>query len=194
MRQRFEQICIHLCFLLGTILLFQLGIQTAGAIIRFGEARKVQIINHVVEQLSVGVDKEKIQQTRDISIQYAGAYLRAIASFQFVPRNDMDTLTTVIGATPRQTTIKRFEYEGRDLLIYTDQPQEEQVEEMVAGLEESELFVNIVYELSKSEEGRIEGEIRCIAHQYEPITLWEGLKEFLQTIRTLGGKKDYGVT
>ena len=188
MKHRLEQACIHLIFLLGTILVFQLGISAAHSIIHVGRAKQVDVINRVVEQISVGVDTKKAEQAQDIALKYAGAYLRAIAGFQFVPRNDLDTLAGIISATPLQTSVRRMEYSGRDLTIRTIQPEFRDAQLMVRSLEDCGLFSNVIYHGFVNNEGDLEANITCIAYHYEPISFWEGISEFLDTVRQFGRK------
>lgn len=186
MRERFEKLCVHSIFILGTILIFQLGIQAAGAIMDFGRARKIEAIDLVIQQLAEGPSREKAEQTQEITVKYLGAYLKAMLRFEFVPRNDLDTLTSLIASTPPSVKIQSMEYSGRDLSISTIQSQYRDAEAMAKSLERNGAYANVVFYCFVNNDGQLEGQITCYAHHYEQISLRDGLSEFFETIRNIG--------
>ena len=133
----FDQVCIHLIFLLSAFLILLLGIRTAGRTIDFAQAEKIEIINHLVDGLSES-SKLTVQGKRlqTVVYKYLEALVEAVADFEFIPRNDFSVLTQVINALPEETEVLSFTYHGRNLSIRTAQPTARQVLEMVEKLEQ----------------------------------------------------------
>ena len=148
----FERICVQLIFLLSAFLILFLGIRAAGSTIDFAQSERIEIINNLVEGLSEGdriANQSKKLQT--VVYRYLEAFVRAVAGFEFVPRNDFTVLTQIINSLPDQTQVLSFVYHGRDLTIRTAQPSPSQVMEMAERLEENlripEEFENVVLSL-----------------------------------------------
>ena len=80
------------------------------------------------------------KKMQTVVYEYLKAFLRAVAGFEFVPRNDFSILTHIINSLPQQTQVLSFVYHGRDLTISTVQPLPEQVEQMVQSLEKSKII------------------------------------------------------
>lgn len=181
----FERICVQLIFLLSALLILFLGIRAAGSTIAFARSERIEIINNLVEGLSEGnriANQSKKLQT--VVYRYLEAYVRALAGFEFVPRNDFTVLTQIINSLPDQTQVLSFVYHGRDLTIRTAQPSPEQVIEMVDRLEQHlripEEFENVVYSYYIDVDQQCIAEITLIARRYDETNLVEELqKEFL---------------
>lgn len=167
-QSRFDELCVGLIFLFSAILILFVGIRTAGVIIDFARAQQIQIINNFIEGLKTD-PTAKIQngQIQDISGKYIEAYLRAIADFEFVPRNDIPVLVQVINAVPEETEIVSFSYTGRDLTITTTQPNAQSVLDMSQKFEKSELFSNVVYSYYINDNGECVAEITLLSYHYE---------------------------
>lgn len=177
----FDQVCIHLIFLLSAFLILLLGIRTAGRTIDFAQAEKIEIINHLVDGLSES-SKLTVQGKRlqTVVYKYLEALVEAVADFEFIPRNDFNVLTQVINALPEETEVLSFTYHGRNLSIRTAQPTARQVLEMVEKLEQRvegpDGFEKIVYSYYFDNSGQCIAEISMIAHPYEEYNLKEELE------------------
>lgn len=181
----FERICVQLIFLLSAFLILFLGIRVAGSTIDFARSERIEIINNLVEGLSEGdriANQSKKLQT--VVYRYLEAFVRAVAGFEFVPRNDFTVLTQIINSLPDQTQVLSFVYHGRDLTIRTAQPSPAQVMEMAERLEENlripEEFENVVYSYYIDEDQQCIAQITLVARRYDETNLVEELqKEFL---------------
>ena len=112
----FEKICVQLIFLLSAFLLLFLGIRAAGKTIEIARAEKIEIINNLVEGLSEGSNlKRQSKKLQNTLYQYLEAFIRAVANFEFVPRNDFTVLPQIINSMPQETEIVSFLYHGRTL-------------------------------------------------------------------------------
>ena len=165
----FERICVQLIFLLSAFLILFLGIRAAGSTIDFAQSERIEIINNLVET---------------VVYRYLEAFVRAVAGFEFVPRNDFTVLTQIINSLPDQTQVLSFVYHGRDLTIRTAQPSPAQVMEMAERLEENlripEEFENVVYSYYIDEDQQCIAQITLVARRYDETNLVEELqKEFL---------------
>ena len=74
-QQIFDQVCIHLIFLLAAFLVLLLGIRAAGRTIEFAQSEKIEIINNLVDGLSQS-SKLKVQGKRLQTVVYK--YLEAL--------------------------------------------------------------------------------------------------------------------
>ncbi len=112
------------------------GIRTAGKTIAFARAERIEVINNLVDGISEGANlTSQGKKMQTVVYEYLKAFLRAVAGFEFVPRNDFSVLTHIINSLPQPTQVLSFVYHGRDLTISTIQPSPEQVEQMVQSLE-----------------------------------------------------------
>lgn len=171
--------------MLSAFLILFLGIRAAGSTIDFAQSERIEIINNLVEGLSEGdriANQSKKLQT--VVYRYLEAFVRAVAGFEFVPRNDFTVLTQIINSLPDQTQVLSFVYHGRDLTIRTAQPLPAQVMEMAERLEENlripEEFENVVYSYYIDEDQQCIAQITLVARRYDETNLVEELqKEFL---------------
>ena len=184
-QQIFDQVCIHLIFLLAAFLVLLLGIRAAGRTIEFAQSEKIEIINNLVDGLSQS-SKLKVQGKRlqMVVYKYLEALVEAVADFEFIPRNDITVLTQIINALPEETGVLSFSYHGRNLSIRTVQPTARQALEMVENLEKRaegpDAFEKIVYSYYFDNSGRCIAEITMVAHPYEEYDLKDELeKRFL---------------
>ena len=138
MKKWFEAICIRTpSFFFPPFCLMFFGIRTAGKTIAFARAERIEVINNLVDGISEGANlTSQGKKMQTVVYEYLKAFLRAVAGFEFVPRNDFSRLThLIIKSSPQQTQVLSFVYHGRDLTISTVQPLPEQVEQMVQSLE-----------------------------------------------------------
>ena len=146
----FEKICVQLIFLLSAFLLLFLGIRAAGKTIEIAQAEKIEIINSLVEGLSEGDTlKRQGKKLQNTLYQYLEAFVRAVANFELIPRNDFTVLPQILNSMPQETEILSFVYHGRSLSIQTVQSSPESVAEMAENLERRILqqgeFEQVVY-------------------------------------------------
>ena len=133
----FEKGCVSLAFFLSAVLILLFGIRIAGNTIQVAQAEKIEIINNLVEGLSESSKiKSQSKKVQSVVYKYLEAYIRAIAGFEFVPRNDFTVLTQILNSIPEETDVLSFVYHGRNLTIRTTQPQQECVLEVVEHLEQ----------------------------------------------------------
>ncbi len=123
MKKWFEKICIGLIFFLSALLLMFFGIRTAArpSPLHGRSASRSSTIwwTASAEGASLTSQGKKMQT---VVYEYLKAFLRAVAGFEFVPRNDFSILTHIINSLPQQTQVLSFVYHGRDLTISTVQP------------------------------------------------------------------------
>lgn len=183
----FSRVCIHLAFFLALALIWQGGVAIAGKIISYGQEQQVEAINKLVHRLQTGpVDLAESQQIQNTVKEFISAYISAILSFEFFPRNDMELLTKIISATPEEASIEEISFQGRDITIQALCPSLGQVEEMARNLQASGVFSNVVHTFYVDSQGRLTARYTCIALHNKEQTLqeyfagrWEGLKEWL---------------
>lgn len=180
----FEKGCVSLAFFLSAVLILLFGIRIAGNTIQVAQAEKIEIINNLVEGLSESSKiKSQSKKVQSVVYKYLEAYIRAIAGFEFVPRNDFTVLTQILNSIPEETDVLSFVYHGRNLTIRTTQPQQECVLEMVEHLEQRAEndgeFSNVVYSYYLDGEGQYIAEITLVAHHYDEQNLSEELEKFL---------------
>lgn len=115
--------------------------------------------------------------------EYLKAFLRAVAGFEFVPRNDFSILTHIINSLPQQTQVLSFVYHGRDLTISTVQPLPEQVEQMVQSLEKKlkipQEYEKVVYSYYIDSDQQCVAQITLIARKYDETNFLEELQKEL---------------
>ena len=178
-----EKIAVQLIFLLLAALVLLLGIRLAGKTILFAQAEKIEIINNLVDGMSeTATTKFQPKKIQGIICEYLEAMLRAVAGFEFFPRNDLMVLPQIIHALPEETEISSFVYHGRDLTIRTVQQDAESVYEMVDRLEqwvshEEKVFEKVVYSYYLDADGRCIAEITLISYQYQDYDLREELEK-----------------
>ena len=63
--------------------------------------------------------KSQSKKVQSVVYKYLEAYIRAIAGFEFVPRNDFTVLTQILNSIPEETDVLSFVYHGRNLTIRT---------------------------------------------------------------------------
>lgn len=178
----FEKVCVQLIFLLSAVLVLLLGIRTAGKTIEFAQAEKIEIINNMVEGLSesskMKVQSKKLQNT---IYKYLEAFVKAVAGFEFMPRNDVTVLPQIINSLPEETEILSFVYHGRNLTIRTSQSNPIPVIEMAENLEKRikkpEEFEKVVYSYYIDDNHRCIAEITLIAHHYDENDLGDELEK-----------------
>lgn len=103
MKKWFEKICIGLIFFLSALLLMFFGIRTAGKTIAFARAERIEVINNLVDGISEGANlTSQGKKMQTVVYEYLKAFLRAVAGFEFVPRNDFSILTHIINSLPRR--------------------------------------------------------------------------------------------
>ena len=168
----FEKICVQLIFLLSAFLLLFLGIRAAGKTIEIARAEKIEIINNLVEGLSEGSNlKRQSKKLQNTLYQYLEAFIRAVANFEFVPRNDFTVLPQIINSMPQETEIVSFLYHGRSLSIQTVQTGPDSEVEMAGNLERRILqqgeFEKVVYSYYIDNEGSCIAQITLVAHHYD---------------------------
>lgn len=168
----FEKICVQLIFLLSAFLLLFLGIRAAGKTIEIAQAEKIEIINSLVEGLSEGDTlKRQGKKLQNTLYQYLEAFVRAVANFEFIPRNDFTVLPQILNSMPQETEILSFVYHGRSLSIQTVQSSPESVAEMAENLERRILqqgeFEQVVYSYYIDSKGKCIAQITLIAHHYD---------------------------
>ncbi len=168
----FEKICVQLIFLLSAFLLLFLGIRAAGKTIEIARAEKIEIINNLVEGLSEGSNlKRQSKKLQNTLYQYLEAFIRAVANFEFVPRNDFTVLPQIINSMPQETEILSFLYHGRSLSIQTVQTGPDSVVEMAENLERRILqqgeFEKVVYSYYIDNKGSCIAQITLVAHHYD---------------------------
>ena len=168
----FEKICVQLIFLLSAFLLLFLGIRAAGKTIEIARAEKIEIINNLVEGLSEGSNlKRQSKKLQNTLYQYLEAFIRAVANFEFVPRNDFTVLPQIINSMPQETEILSFLYHGRSLSIQTVQTGPDSVVEMAENLERKILqqgeFEKVVYSYYIDNKGSCIAQITLVAHHYD---------------------------
>lgn len=180
----FEKICVQLIFLLSAFLLLFLGIRAAGKTIEIARAEKIEIINNLVEGLSEGSNlKRQSKKLQNTLYQYLEAFIRAVANFEFVPRNDFTVLPQIINSMPQETEILSFLYHGRSLSIQTVQTSPDSVVEMAENLERRILqqgeFEKVVYSYYIDNKGSCIAQITLVAHHYDERDLEsEMIKQF----------------
>ncbi len=168
----FEKICVQLIFLLSAFLVLFLGIRAAGKTIEIARAEKIEIINNLVEGLSEGSNlKRQSKKLQNTLYQYLEAFIRAVANFEFVPRNDFTVLPQIINSMPQETEILSFLYHGRSLSIQTVQTGPDSVVEMAENLERRILqqgeFEKVVYSYYIDNKGSCIAQITLVAHHYD---------------------------
>lgn len=185
----YEKICVQLIFLLSAALILVLGIRIAGKTIEVARAEKIEIINNLVEGLSEGsAIKFQGKKLQTVISKYVEALLRAIAGFEFIPRNDFMALPNIINSLPEQTQVLSFVYHGHNLTIRTVQPEPQAVLDMVQELEKrvvdgNDNFETVVYSYYISEEKLCVAEITLIAYHYDEHDLGKELeKHFLPSV------------
>ena len=95
----------------------------SGKTIAFARAERIEVINNLVDGISEGASlTSQGKKMQTVVYEYLKAFLRAVAGFEFVPRNDFSILTHIINSLPQQTQVLSFVYHGRDLTISTVQP------------------------------------------------------------------------
>ena len=190
MKKWFEKICIGLIFFLSALLLMFFGIRTAGKTIAFARAERIEVINNLVDGISEGASlTSQGKKMQTVVYEYLKAFLRAVAGFEFVPRNDFSILTHIINSLPQQTQVLSFVYHGRDLTISTVQPLPEQVEQMVQSLEKKlkipQEYEKVVYSYYIDSDQQCVAQITLIARKYDETNFLEELqKELLRPHRT----------
>jgi len=180
----FEKGCVSLAFFLSAVLILLFGIRIAGNSIQVAQAEKIEIINNLVEGLSESSKiKSQSKKVQSVVYKYLEAYIRALAGFEFVPRNDFTVLTQILNSIPEETDVLSFVYHGRNLTIRTTQLQQECVLEMVEHLEQRTEndgeFSDVVYSYYLDGEGQYIAEITLVAHHYDEQNLSEELEKFL---------------
>ena len=184
MKKWFEKICIGLIFFLSALLLMFFGIRTAGKTIAFARAERIEVINNLVDGISEGANlTSQGKKMQTVVYEYLKAFLRAVAGFEFVPRNDFSILTHIINSLPQPTQVLSFVYHGRDLTISTIQPSPEQVEQMVQSLEKKlkmpQEYEKVVYSYYIDSDQQCVAQITLIARKYDETN-------FLCTVETCG--------
>ena len=110
----FEKGCVSLAFFLSAVLILLFGIRIAGNTIQVAQAEKIEIINNLVEGLSESSKiKSQSKKVQSVVYKYLEAYIRAIAGFEFVPRNDFTVLTQILNSIPEETDVLSFVYHGQ---------------------------------------------------------------------------------
>lgn len=179
-RQMFESGCVQLIFLLSALLILLLGIRAAAGTIALARAERIEIINNLVEGLS---ESEKLthqsKKVQTVVYEYVEALLRAVAGFEFVPRNDFTVLAQILNTLPEETEVLSFVYHGRDLTVRTAQPSASQVLEMVGKLKArpkiEEEYENVVYSYYIAQNGQCIAEVTLVARRYDEQNLVQDL-------------------
>lgn len=177
-----EKIAVQLIFLLSAALVLLLGIRVAGKTILFARAEKIEIINNLVEGMSeTATARFQPKKLQGVIYEYLEAMLRAVAGFEFFPRNDLMVLPQIINALPEETEISSFVYHGRDLTIRTVQQDAGSVYEMVDRLEQwvshdEKVFEKVVYSYYLDTDSRCVAEITLVSYQYQDYDLMEELE------------------
>ncbi len=179
-RQMFESGCVQLIFLLSALLILLLGIRAAAGTIALARAERIEIINNLVEGLS---ESEKLthqsKKVQTVVYEYVEALLRAVAGFEFVPRNDFTVLAQILNTLPEETEVLSFVYHGRDLTVRTAQPSASQVLEMVGKLKArpkiEEEYENVVYSYYIAQNGQCIAEVTLVARRYDEQDLVQDL-------------------
>ncbi len=184
MKKWFEKICIGLIFFLSALLLMFFGIRTAGKTIAFARAERIEVINNLVDGISEGANlTSQGKKMQTVVYEYLKAFLRAVAGFEFVPRNDFSVLTHIINSLPQPTQVLSFVYHGRDLTISTIQPSPEQVEQMVQSLEKKlkmpQEYEKVVYSYYIDPDQQCVAQITLIARKYDETNFLEELQKEL---------------
>ena len=125
-----------------------------------------------MEGLSEGSNlKRQSKKLQNTLYQYLEAFIRAVANFEFVPRNDFTVLPQIINSMPQETEIVSFLYHGRSLSIQTVQTGPDSVVEMAGNLERRILqqgeFEKVVYSYYIDNEGSCIAQITLVAHHYD---------------------------
>lgn len=179
-RQMFESGCVQLIFLLSALLILLLGIRAAAGTIALARAERIEIINNLVEGLS---ESEKLthqsKKVQTVVYEYVEALLRAVAGFEFVPRNDFTVLAQILNTLPEETEVLSFVYHGRDLTVRTAQPSASQVLAMVGKLKArpkiEEEYENVVYSYYIAQNGQCIAEVTLVARRYDEQNLVQDL-------------------
>lgn len=179
-RQMFESGCVQLIFLLSALLILLLGIRAAAGTIALARAERIEIINNLVEGLS---ESEKLthqsKKVQTVVYEYVEALLRAVAGFEFVPRNDFTVLAQILNTLPEETEVLSFVYHGRDLTVRTAQPSASQVLAMVGKLKArpkiEEEYENVVYSYYIAQNGQCIAEVTLVARRYDEQDLVQDL-------------------
>ena len=171
-----------LIFFLSALLLMFFGIRAAGKTISFARAERIEVINNLVDGISEGASlTSQGKKMQTVVYEYLKAFLRAVAGFEFVPRNDFSILTHIINALPQQTQVLSFVYHGRDLTISTIQPSPEQVGQMVQSLEKKlkipEEYEKVVYSYYIDSDQQCVAQITLIARRYDETNFLEELQK-----------------
>lgn len=177
-----EKVAVQLIFLLSAALILLFGIRLAGKTILFARSEKIEIINNLVDGISeTATSKFQPKKIQGIIYEYLEAMLRAVAGFEFFPRNDLMVLPQIINALPEETEISSFVYHGRDLTICTVQQDAESLYEMVNRLEQwvsrdEKVFEKVVYSYYLDADNRCVAEITLVSYQYQDYDLIEELE------------------
>ena len=187
-RTLFERVCVDLIFFLLAFLMLFLGIRAARETISFAQAEKIEIINNVVEGLGeTSAIKNQGKKLQNIVYKYGEAFLKAVAGFEFVPRNDFTVLPRIINAMPAGTEILNFTYQGRNLTITTTQPDPRNVVIMAENLKRKhgsqQDMEDIVYSYYIDRQGNCIAQITIVVHHYDENDLEKELeKQFLPSL------------
>lgn len=173
------QVVSNLFFLLAAFGMLFLGIHAAEKTISFARAEKIEIINNLVEGLSESSKiKDQGKKLQGIIYNYVESFIKAVAGFEFVPRNDFSVLPRIINALPEETEIISFVYNGRNLTICTEQSDPAAVLEMTHNLKKRlEEFEDIVYSYYIDADGRCIAQITLISHHYDESDLGRELEK-----------------
>lgn len=172
MAELFNRVCIQLIFLLSAALILLLGIRMAGKIITTAQAERIEIINEMVDSLGEA-PKMRFQgkKLQSVTYKYLEAFVKAVAGFEFLPRNDFTVLPQIINSLPQQTEVISFVYQGRNLTIRTEQPYPQAVLDMAGDLQDKATgeqgFESVVYSYYIDKDNRCIAEITLIAHNYD---------------------------
>ena len=166
--------------MLSALLILLLGIRAAAGTIALARAERIEIINNLVEGLS---ESEKLthqsKKVQTVVYEYVEALLRAVAGFEFVPRNDFTVLAQILNTLPEETEVLSFVYHGRDLTVRTAQPSASQVLEMVGKLKArpkiEEEYENVVYSYYIAQNGQCIAEVTLVARRYDEQDLVQDL-------------------
>lgn len=173
---RLEQLLSAAAFLLAGVLIAMGGVSAAGEIIDFAKERQIAMVENFVQRLETGpMTPEQAKKVQGMVTEYAKAYLEALASFEFVPRGDLEVLGKIISAVPQETQVLGFSYSGRDLTVRTWQPRWELADQMAEALRQGDTFQEVVCSGYQTPDGGWIADLTLQAYDYE-IPLEQGFQ------------------
>lgn len=163
-----ERLLTAAAFLLAGVLVAMGGVSAAGEILDFARERQIAIVENFVQRLETGpMTPEQARKVQGMVIQYGKAYLEALASFEFVPRGDLQVLGKIISAVPEETQVLDFTYSGRDLTVRTLQPRWELAEQMAETLRRGDTFQEVICSGYQTADGQWAADLTLQAFDYE---------------------------